>query len=286
MHDDPVTYENIITLTQELYYLQQYNLPEYSGDDVKTHFHFMYELMWFDRSCGYFGINDRRIPIKNGTLIFVPALIPHAMYLTPEYNHNRYLFQFEFDFLNPLAISHFSRKKDRIRVLYPDPATGVQLTALFDWTISLGKKPDHQAVFLKSIALLMEFVFSLNHNDETFPHAPGSDFVSRVRQLLYEIEEHKAWETTALEAAHRCQVSKSYFSRMFKRLFNMTFKEYIFLRKLKVAVQLLTSSQLKIVDVAQTAGFTDSAYFCLRFRQHLGCTPLEFRDRLDNRHVG
>jgi len=66
----------------------------------------------------------------------------------------------------------------------------------------------------------------------------------------------------------------------------MTFKEYIFLRKLKVAVQLLTSSQLKIVDVAQTAGFTDSAYFCLRFRQHLGCTPLEFRDRLDNRRVG
>ncbi|QFG76470.1 hypothetical protein DMB90_03790 [Raoultella planticola] len=76
MHDDPVTYENIITLTQELYYLQQYQLPEYSGDDVKTHFHFMYELMWFDRSCGYFGINDRQIPIKNGTLIFVPALIP------------------------------------------------------------------------------------------------------------------------------------------------------------------------------------------------------------------
>jgi hypothetical protein len=27
MHDDPVTYENIITLTQELYYLQQYQLP-------------------------------------------------------------------------------------------------------------------------------------------------------------------------------------------------------------------------------------------------------------------
>ncbi|NYY80431.1 hypothetical protein DMH27_10250 [Raoultella planticola] len=41
-----------------------------------------------------------------------------------------------------------------------------------------------------------------------------------------------------------------------------------------------------MVDVAQTAGFTDSAYFCLRFRQHLGCTPLEFRDRLDNRRVG
>ncbi len=40
-------------------------------------------------------------------------------------------------------------------------------------------------------------------------------------------------------------VSKSYFSRMFKQLFNMTFKEYIFLRKLKVVVQLLTSSQLK-----------------------------------------
>jgi hypothetical protein len=60
--------------------------------------------------------------------------------------------------LNPLAVSHFSRQKDRIRVLYPDPATGVQLTALFDWAIGLGKKADNQAVFLKSIALLMEFV--------------------------------------------------------------------------------------------------------------------------------
>jgi hypothetical protein len=141
-------------------------------------------LFWHQRSTD---------PDKKRHLIFVPALIPHAMYLIPEYNHNRYLFQFEFDFLNPLAVSHFSRQKDRIRVLYPDPATGVQLTALFDWAIGLGKKADNQAVFLKSIALLMEFVFSLNHDDETFPHVPGGDFVSRVRQLLYEIEEHKAW---------------------------------------------------------------------------------------------
>lgn len=44
------------------------------------------------------------------------------------------------------------------------------------------------------------------------------------------------------------------------------------LRKLNIAINLLTNTDLKISDISQSAGFTDSAYFCLKFKEMMNDT--------------
>ncbi|NYY79855.1 hypothetical protein DMH17_10860 [Raoultella planticola] len=77
-----------------------------------------------------------------------------------------------FDFLNPLAVSHFSRQKDRIRVPVSDPATGGQLTAPFDWAVSLGKKADNRGIFEKHRSVDGVRVLP-DHDDEISPMLPA-----------------------------------------------------------------------------------------------------------------
>ena len=55
---------------------------------------------------------------------------------------------------------------------------------------------------------------------------------------------------------------------------------YITDRRLRRAADLLlTDKQSSITDIAYACGFSDSAYFARRFRQHFGMTPRDYRGR-------
>lgn len=281
MDKQPVIYENISPEDNPLYYLKKYQTENYCGDIISAHFHFMYELMWFEQSSGYFGVNDRQFPVRNGTLVFIPALQIHTLTLNPADRHQRYLLQFEAAFPATLQVAPFFHHRDQVLVSYPDADTCRQLSSLFDWASNFAGHPQQQTLLHKTLALLTELVFSMPPQPPGLcqPAAPG--FICKIHRLLNDNERNNRWLTTR-QASMLCAVSESYFSRRFKQLFDMTFNEYIFYRKLNQAIRLLLSTSQSIADIAQIAGFTDSAYFCLRFRQTFGCTPQQFRRQQRN----
>ncbi|WP_367275779.1 helix-turn-helix domain-containing protein [uncultured Cedecea sp.] len=57
----------------------------------------------------------------------------------------------------------------------------------------------------------------------------------------------------------------------------MTVKEYLLFRKIKYARQFFLPSDLNISDVTLIAGFTDSAYFRMKFKRVMGYSPMTFR---------
>jgi AraC-like DNA-binding protein len=71
--------------------------------------------------------------------------------------------------------------------------------------------------------------------------------------------------------------SASYFHRMFHRSFGETPSRYVMRHRLQLAQQLLTQTDLALVDIALKAGFSDQSHFSRRFRQHTGITPGSFR---------
>ena len=48
------------------------------------------------------------------------------------------------------------------------------------------------------------------------------------------------------------------------------------------AIELLSNTQNKIIDVAFASGYADPAHFTRGFRRISGCTPREFRERRRN----
>jgi len=72
-------------------------------------------------------------------------------------------------------------------------------------------------------------------------------------------------------------VSSSYFARLFKKYYQMTFLDYLTHYRLEEAKSLLRNSTLKVFEIAEKVGYEDPHYFSYNFRKNVGMTPLQFR---------
>ncbi|MBO7187026.1 MAG: helix-turn-helix transcriptional regulator [Clostridia bacterium] len=65
----------------------------------------------------------------------------------------------------------------------------------------------------------------------------------------------------------------------FKKLTDLTPNEYVLKYRLTTAKNYLATTNKKIVEVALSCGFFDSAHFCKEFKRAFKITPKEFRER-------
>lgn len=84
------------------------------------------------------------------------------------------------------------------------------------------------------------------------------------------------------ELAYKCNVSPNHFHRMFKQTFKITPSNYIILRRMNSALQLLKDNRLTIKEIAFELSFTDNAHFSKTFKKHYGITPGEYQKNHKN----
>lgn len=97
-----------------------------------------------------------------------------------------------------------------------------------------------------------------------------------MQKAVAYVQEHYA-DLTEEETAVACGVSPSYLSRCFKKSMKISFSAYVTRVRLKASEGLLLTSDESITDIAQTVGFSTSAYFIARFREHYGMPPQRYR---------
>lgn len=74
-----------------------------------------------------------------------------------------------------------------------------------------------------------------------------------------------------------CNISVSYFSRLFKKELNMTFSRYVNMVKINEAKELLELTKLQIGEIAFNVGYEDAGYFIKIFKEHENETPAAYR---------
>lgn len=72
-------------------------------------------------------------------------------------------------------------------------------------------------------------------------------------------------------------MSEGHFCRFFKRIVMKTPVEYINAYRVMKASILLKNTDRKILDIAMGVGFNNFSYFIQRFKQHMQCTPAQYR---------
>lgn len=78
--------------------------------------------------------------------------------------------------------------------------------------------------------------------------------------------------------AERVFLSPSYVSYIFKEQTGHNFVKYLTNYRLERSKELLSDTNMKIVDVSYNVGYQNSSYFCSLFKKHYGITPNEFRE--------
>jgi AraC-like DNA-binding protein len=101
------------------------------------------------------------------------------------------------------------------------------------------------------------------------------------RYMIRRIEElvgtHLEDRVGVTEISSRLGYSPSHFFRMFRRSFGTTPHAYVMRRRVAMAQQLLTRTDLGLVDIALKAGFCDQSHLSRSFRRFAGLPPRAYR---------
>jgi AraC-like DNA-binding protein len=112
------------------------------------------------------------------------------------------------------------------------------------------------------------------------PAAATGTLCSQREQMVKQLILTNLAETLEVaELARACALSRSHFSRAFKRTTGLAPQEWIRQQRIKQAKLLISSSALSLTQISQECGFCDQAHFCHLFSRSEGVNPMTWRKR-------
>lgn len=109
---------------------------------------------------------------------------------------------------------------------------------------------------------------------EAFKAKKASSALNRIHEFI----NSNFYKDLTLEiVATEVDLSRQYVSKIFKEEYGMNFIDYVTLKRIDVAKELLKLGNRNIRDISFKAGYVDPNYFCRIFKKVTGVTPKEFR---------
>jgi AraC family transcriptional regulator len=98
-----------------------------------------------------------------------------------------------------------------------------------------------------------------------------------IDYIVEYINDHYNQSITLDDLAAKIALSRSHFSRLFKRETGFTLQDYIIKVRLERARLMLANSSRKIIEIAHQCGFSSSAHFTAAFSKYAGIQPSAYR---------
>lgn len=99
----------------------------------------------------------------------------------------------------------------------------------------------------------------------------------QIQESIEWIEHHLSEEISIEELAKIAALSPFYYQRLFGRLVKKPVAEYVKLRRMAKATELLQQKNRRILDIALELGFSSHQYFSRTFKSIFGMTPEDYR---------
>ncbi len=254
------------------------------ASEVEAHFdshaHSAVEIIMPDSGVSAYHLPERTYHVKSGEILIIPPGYPHA--LTESGKVSRHLFLFE-----PTPLVCF-RDIPNIEPLLRAPIylreeteTRAAVAGLLRSVIGCYYRQEPMWN-LQCYSYLMQMYARLGR--EYLERTASSAEKNRLsidspimNSALTYINEHYMDDISLEQIADFAGFSKYYFSRVFKTFAGMSFSDYLTLRRLNAATDLLIRTNRSIRKVALSSGFSSMATFNRVFRQNKNCTPTQFR---------
>lgn len=265
-----------------------------AAGDRRLHRHDYFEILFFVSSGAQQRIYLRDFLSRRGSIFFVSPMTPHQPRFGPD--DVCYVIYFDLAFLhrdltglNSVSQETMSRVPELTPFLYQQDMDFALSETQVDFFQQLCErmlreqqepKMCSQEVIRANLILLLSEVSQSYEPEiralmrERPAVASGEPHVLRALDF---IERHLAEKLTLSQAAEAAAVSPNYLATLLRRETGQTFVELVTARRMGRACELLSYTRLRISQVGDAVGFFDVDYFCRRFKQVMGCTPMEYR---------
>ena len=103
---------------------------------------------------------------------------------------------------------------------------------------------------------------------------------NRIRRILEYIGRHSGERLMLRSIADQEGLSLYYLSHLFHEYMGMSFQDYLSIIRCDQARNLLTTTDMPLLDISVSCGFSDPKYFTAQFRRRYGSTPKQYRKEM------
>src|SRR6202142_4302353 len=139
-------------------------------------------------------------------------------------------------------------------------------------------------LYIDSIAQMMAVHLARNHSTRSRPVklvAPGAISGWKMRRLIDFIEEHLDGDLSLEAMAREVDISPLYLARAFKAAIHQSPHQYVLARRIEKSKELLRNTDMPIVDVALSVGFSSQSHLSHWFLRQIGVSPAAYRRQID-----
>lgn len=120
-----------------------------------------------------------------------------------------------------------------------------------------------------------EFNFEANNENKVYNKVSYKDEIIK-KSKLYVIENIEG-DITLNIVSQYLNISKNYFCSMFKQETGINFLNYIIQQKIERAKKMLVEENMKVYEVSEKLGYSDTTYFSKIFKRNVGVTPQDYK---------
>lgn len=264
------------------------------------HRHSVIQINYISKGKLIHRINNNQFDLVRGNVFVIPPYIPHqllpspgsdfevveiefdpAFVFGPEPNRYQELengrFLFDFSYIEPFLVTECD-VRPRLS-LTGEAQTQVErlLDELFE---ELEKKQDGYLLMIKADLLKLLVILGRSFR-ESLLDKPEMQLFSHHRDAMMEtleyIDHNLSDPLTVESAARRALLSQSYFSYLFKALTGQTFVEYLHEKRIRQAMEMLTQTNDRVLNICYACGFNNINHFNRIFKSIVGVSPTQYR---------
>ncbi len=145
----------------------------------------------------------------------------------------------------------------------------------------LAEKRDGYSLMVKYMlySMLLTLVREYNYIDANAEHIYLKNTIKPMKKALDYIDNNLGSNLTLKDIASRASMSPTYFSSVFKKMNSVSPWEYITIKRVEKAIELLRTTNLTKLDIAQRCGFSSSSNFYKAFSKVTGKTPSQICEK-------
>ena len=146
-------------------------------------------------------------------------------------------------------------------------------------TLDLSSQPEDQLVLDACVLRIIHLLYRHRHAAEdikaerVFLHQRNLLFIEQY------IREHLSEDLNLEQLAGLCNLSPTYFHSVFTDFFRKTPAQFILDCRITAAKTGLLTGDYSLAELAADCGFSSQSYFCYKFRQVTGESPLQYRKK-------
>lgn len=256
--------------------------------DYFSHYHEYPEILYLIQGNLKIWLSDKLYEVKKGELIVINSNETHRIVSVAD--ESKYVI-IKF---TPKLLCTFQQTPGEIRYVLPFLAqtsnrprvyseSFVRKTKINELIIETinewnDKNVGYELALKANVLKIIRYIISyLNEQGLTVKSYNGNNNIQQIMSAILEYINENFKTLSETDVANHFGVSYSYFSRSFKQIMNMSFKEYVNHLKINDAQKLLLTTDKSVAEIAEELGYSSPSHFINVFKKFKNCSPKQYK---------